>query len=125
MRNRITKEKNTTVFAFVRDAKLYPLAKYLDYADLVLTRKQKNLKTFTEALSDTDPVIRYWSVIGLLLLEKQAKPAISDLKKVLGDQDEIPPFVSWAIYKSGDNSFAKKWMLQTLNATPENNTLIS
>ena len=123
MRNRITKEKNTTVFAFVRDAKLYPLAKYLDYADLVLTRKLKNLKTFTEALSDTDPVIRYWSVIGLLLLEKQAKPAISDLKKVLGDQDEIPPFAAWAIYKAGDKSFAKKWMLQTINENPENKTL--
>jgi len=45
MRNRIIKEKNTTVYAFVRDPKLYPLAQYLDYADLALTRKKKNLKT--------------------------------------------------------------------------------
>ena len=123
MRNRITKEKNITVYAFVRDPNLYPLSKYLDYADLALTRKKQHLKTFTNGLVDKDPVIRYWSVIGLLLLEKQAKPAISDLKKVLDDSDEIPAFAAWAIYKAGDKSFAEKWMLDSISANPTNKTL--
>ena len=123
MRNRIIKEKNTTVYAFVRDPKLYPLAQYLDYSDLALTRKKKNLKTFTKGLADEDPVKRYWSVIGLLLLEKQAKPAISELKKVLGDRDEIPAFASWAIYKAGEKKFAEKWMLKAITQNPGNKTL--
>jgi hypothetical protein len=123
MRNRIIKEKNTTVYAFVRDPKLYPLAQYLDYADLALTRKKKNLKTFIKGLADEDPVKRYWSVIGLLLLEKQAKPAISELKKVLGDRDEIPAFASWAIYKAGEKTFAEKWMLEAITQNPGNKTL--
>ena len=123
MRNRIIKEKNTTVYAFVRDPKLYPLAQYLDYADLALTRKKKNLKSFTKGLTDEDPVKRYWSVIGLLLLEKQAKPAISELKKVLGDRDEIPAFASWAIYKAGEKTFAEKWMLEAITQNPGNKTL--
>ena len=123
MRNRIVKEKNTTVYAFVRDPKLYPLAQYLDYADLALTRKKKNLKTFTKGLSDVDPVKRYWSVIGLLLLEKQAKPVISELKKVLGDRDEIPAFAAWAIYKAGEKKFAEKWMLEAITQNLENKTL--
>jgi arylsulfatase A-like enzyme len=123
MRNRIIKEKNTTVFAFVRDPKLYPLAQYLDYADLALTRKKKNLKSFTKGLTDEDPVKRYWSVIGLLLLEKHAKPAISELKKVLGDRDEIPAFASWAIYKAGEKTFAEKWMLEEITQNPGNKTL--
>ena len=123
MRNRIIKEKNTTVYAFVRDPKLYPLAQYLDYSDLALTRKKKNLKTFTKGLADEDPVKRYWSVIGLLLLEKQAKSAISELKKVLGDRDEIPAFAAWAIYKAGEKTFAEKWMLEAINQNPGNKTL--
>ena len=123
MRNRIIKEKNTTVYAFVRDPKLYPLAQYLDYSDLALTRKKKNLKTFTKGLADEDPVKRYWSVIGLLLLEKQAKPAISELKKVLGDRDEIPAFAAWAIYKAGEKTFAEKWMLEAITQNPGNKTL--
>ena len=123
MRNRIIKEKNTTVYDFVRDPKLYPLAQYLDYSDLALTRKKKNLKTFTKGLADEDPVKRYWSVIGLLLLEKQAKPAISELKKVLGDRDEIPAFAAWAIYKAGEKTFAEKWMLEAITQNPGNKTL--
>ena len=123
MRNRIIKEKNTTVYAFVRDPKLYPLAQYLDYSDLALTRKKKNLKTFIKGLADEDPVKRYWSVIGLLLLEKQAKPAISELKKVLGDRDEIPAFAAWAIYKAGEKTFAEKWMLEAITQNPGNKTL--
>ena len=123
MRSRITKEKNITVYDFVRDPKLYPLAQYLNYADLALTRKKKNLKTFTKGLSDIDPVKRYWSVIGLLLLEKQAKSAIPELKKVLEDQDEIPAFAAWAIYKAGEKTFAEKWMLDTISRDPGNKTL--
>ena len=123
MRNRIIKEKNTTVYAFVRDPKLYPLAQYLDYSDLALTRKKKNLKTFTKGLADEDPVKRYWSVIGLLLLEKQAKPAITELKKMLGGRDEIPAFAAWAIYKAGEKTFAEKWMLEAITQNPGNKTL--
>ena len=123
MRKRITSEKKTTVYAFVRDPKLYPLAKYLDYADLALTRKKKNLSTLTQGLLDSDPVMRYWSVIGLLLLEKKAKSAIPELKNVLGDRDEIPAFAAWAIYKAGEKAFAEKWMLEAITHNPGNKTL--
>ena len=123
MRNRMIREKKTTVYAFVRDPKLYPLAKYLDYADLALTRSKKNLKALTKGLSSKDPVIRYWSVVGLLLLEKDAKPAIPILKKALGDSDEIPSLAAWAIYKAGDEAFAEKWMLETIINNPGNKML--
>ena len=123
MRNRIIRERKTTVYAFVRDPKLYPLAKYLDYADFSLERKKKNLNTLTNGLSDNDPVIRYWSVVGLLLLEKQAKPAIPNLKKVLDDQDEIPALAAWAIFKAGSEKFASKWMLDEILENPEHKML--
>ncbi len=86
-------------------------------------RKKKNLNTLTNGLSDDDPVIRYWSVVGLLLLEKTAKPAISTLKKVLDDQDEIPPLAAWAIYKAGSENFAKQWMLKEILQNPGNKML--
>jgi hypothetical protein len=58
-----------------------------------------------------------------LLLEKQAKSAISELKKVLGDRDEIPAFAAWAIYKAGEKTFAEKWMLEAITQNPGNKTL--
>lgn len=123
MRNRITKEKKMTVYAFVRDPKLYPLAKYLDFADLALVRKKGNLKTLTMGLTDADPVIRYWSVVGLLLLEKRAQPALSGLKKALQDSDEIPSLAAWAIFKAGEEDFAKQWMLREITENPGNKML--
>ena len=120
MRERIVKEKNTTVYAFVRNPELYPLAEYLDYADLALAREKENLKTLTQGLKAKDPVLLAWSVVGLLLLEKDAKPAISALKNALDDQDEIPPLAAWAIYKAGDKTFAEKWMLDTITNDPGN-----
>ena len=123
MRARIIKENKTTVYAFVRDPALYPLAKYLDYSDLALSRKKANLKTLSKGLTNKDPVIRYWSVVGLLLLEEHAKPAINDLKKVLNDQDEIPSLAAWAIFLAGNPEYAKKWMLKTIIKDPRNSTL--
>ena len=123
MRARIIKENKTTVYAFVRDPALYPLAKYLDYSDLALSRKKANLKTLSKGLTNKDPVIRYWSVVGLLLLEKNAKPAIPALKKALDDQDEIPSIAAWAIYLAGNPEYAKKWMLKTIIKDPRNSTL--
>ena len=121
MRNRITKEKKMTVYAFVRDPKLYPLAQYLDFADLALARKKGNLKTLTKGLTDADPVIRYWSVVGLLLLEKRAQPALSGLKKALLDSDEIPSLAAWAIFKAGEEDFAKQWMLREITQNRKQN----
>ena len=56
-------------------------------------------------------------------LEKEAKTAIPALKKVLSDQDEIPPLAAWALYKAGDKAFAEKWMLETITNDPGNKTL--
>ena len=123
MRHRMIQEKKTTVYAFVRNPKLYPLAKYLDFADLALSREMKNIKTYTQGLKAKDPVMRYWSVVGLLLLENGAKPAIPALKKVLDDRDEIPPLAAWAIYKAGDKTFAEQWMLDTITNDPGNKML--
>ena len=83
-----------------------------------LAREKENLKTLTQGLKDKDPVLRYWSVVGLLLLEKDAKPAISALKNALDDQDE-----NWAIYKAGDKTFAEKWMLDTITNDPGNKSV--
>ena len=118
MRNRMEK---ITVYAFVRDPSL---PRYLDYADLALARKKGNLKTLSKGLHDSDPVIRYWSVVGLLL-EKRAQPALPGLKKALNDSDEIPSLAAWAIFKAGEKDFAKQWMLREITENPGNKMLAS
>ena len=102
MRERRAAEHGVTIYEMVRDPKLYPLESYLDAADLALARDRKNLPAFIEGMSDSDACIRYWSVVGLLLLDENAAPAAETLKSALDDEaDEVKMMAAWTLVKIG------------------------
>jgi hypothetical protein len=102
MRQRRAAEHEVTIYEMVRDPKLYPLETYLDAADLALARDPQNLAAFVQGLSDADDCVRYWSVVGLHLLDKQAAPAADALKAALDDQaDEVRMLAAWTLVKIG------------------------
>src|SRR5690606_13128395 len=94
---------NMTLYEWVRDPTLYPLATYLDAADRALERDVKNQKTFVEQMSDSDEGVRYWAVVGLFLLEGNAAPAVDLLEKALSDPaEEVQMMAAWALIKLGE-----------------------
>lgn len=102
MRERRAAEHGVTIYEMVRDPKLYPLESYLDAADLALARDRKNLRAFVDGMSDSDACIRYWSVVGLLLLDEGAAPAAETLKAALDDEaDEVKMLAAWTLVKIG------------------------
>ncbi len=107
MRERRAAANNVTIYEMVRDDRLYPLAKYLDAADLALAREKKNLKTFTKWLSDQDEGMRWWAVVGLHLLGADAKPATRKLNAALKDDiHEIRIMAAWTLVKLGQKKKA-------------------
>lgn len=107
MRVRRAKENKVTIYAMVRDPKLYPLEKYLDLSDLALARDPKNLSVFVKALSDPDEGMRYWAICGLFLLEEEAKPAQAFINRALSDQaGEVVMMAAWLLDKLGDRNTA-------------------
>ena len=102
MRVRRAKANNTTIYEMVRNEKLYPLAKYLDAADMALARDKKNLATFVKGLGDADECIRHWSIVGLHLLDKNASGAEAAITKATGDEaEEVRIMAAWALTKIG------------------------
>ena len=102
MRVRRAAANKMTIYEMVRNEKLYPLAKYLDAADLALVRDKKNLATFVKRLSDADECIRYWSIVGLLLLDKNAADAEAAIAKAMGDEaEEVKMLAAWSLVKIG------------------------
>ncbi|MBL7220894.1 MAG: sulfatase [Phycisphaerae bacterium] len=102
MRVRRAAANNTTIYEMVRNEKLYPLAKYLDAADLALAREKKNLAAFVKGLADTDECMRYWSIVGLLLLDKNAAGAEAAIAKATGDlAEEVKMLAAWTLVKIG------------------------
>ncbi|MDD7987259.1 sulfatase [Lentisphaera marina] len=128
LRNNRAKANNMTTYEMIRDPKLYPLEKYLDIADLALARDPANLATFKECLSDPDEGMQYWGLIGLLLLEDKAVPALGNLK-LLFDQSMskqtpyVPYFAAWIIYRNGDKSLGEKLFTQLANSKMKGHTL--
>ena len=102
MRVRRAQANNMTIYEMVRNEKLYPLAKYLDAADLALARDKKNLAAFVKGLGDTDECIRYWSIVGLHLLDKAAAAAEKTIAKAMADKaDEVQMMAAWTLVKLG------------------------
>jgi len=103
MRMRRAKENDMTIYEMVRNKELYPLESYLDAADLALERRTANIDAFVKGMTHDDAGIRWWSVIGLLLLEKKAAPAKEVLMNALNDrEDEIKMMAAWSLMKIGD-----------------------
>jgi arylsulfatase A-like enzyme len=68
-----------------RDHAAYPLEKILDLADLATARDPANLPNFIERMSDENEVIRYWAVLGCLMLNEKGAPAKQSLIKATED----------------------------------------
>ena len=107
MRVRRAAENNLTIYHMIRDPKLYPLATYLDKADLALERNPKHAKGFVKDLGHADAGIRWWAVCGLFLLEGDAPRAA--LKGALKDDThEVQLMAAWALHRQGETALAER-----------------
>ena len=98
MRVRRAKENGLMIYDMVRDEKLYPLATYLDAADLALARDKSNLDTFVGNLSHDDEGLRWWGIVGLHLLEQEAASATAAFETALSDDaHEIRMMAAWTL----------------------------
>jgi N-sulfoglucosamine sulfohydrolase len=72
-------------YDFLHDDAVYPLEDILQVADMV-GRGEVFLPQLRDALSHTDPAIRYWGATGLAALNVAAHPAKTELQTALDDE---------------------------------------
>ncbi|MEM9481657.1 MAG: sulfatase-like hydrolase/transferase [Verrucomicrobiota bacterium] len=125
MRERRAEANDLTIYKMVRDEKLYPLATYLDAADLALARDKANLNGFVEAMSNEDEGLRWWAVVGIHLLESDAASASSTLKQALKDEShEVRMMAAWTLIKLGHVDEALASLDDLLFNGTENETML-
>ncbi len=78
------RSEGTTPYQMARDPKQYPLETILEAADLVGRGPAKRDALLANLRAD-DPAVRFWAVIGLRCLGKDAKPAVKGLQDALAD----------------------------------------
>ncbi|NIQ09790.1 MAG: sulfatase-like hydrolase/transferase [Gammaproteobacteria bacterium] len=112
MRNRRAEANGLTLYEMVRDPALYPLADYLDAADLALARDPANLPAFLTGLADPDEGIRWWAINGLKNLGADAEPALEEIRKAAqGDAaQEVRLLAAWILHDFGEVDAYKEVM---------------
>jgi len=75
-----------TVWEMAQDPGRYDLKRILHVAEMATDRDPENVKKLAEGLNDDDSAVRYWSVLGLIVLGDSAtKPLQSQLVGLLSD----------------------------------------
>src|SRR5439155_2736198 len=86
-----------------RDAAAYPLEKILDLVGLATARDPANLAKFIERISDENEMMRYWAVLGCLMLNEKAAPAKENLIKATEDRSpHVRVVAAEALCRIGD-----------------------
>ncbi|MCM8532037.1 MAG: hypothetical protein NE330_12810, partial [Lentisphaeraceae bacterium] len=125
MRMRRAAENNMTIYEMIRNPKIYPLEKYLDAADLALEVDTKNLEALVRGMSDSDEGIRWWSIVGLNLLERQGSSAKAVVEKALEDKEhEVAIMAAWTLVKMGDKEKAMLFFDSMLHGECKNVMLL-
>ena len=95
-------EHGTTIYEMVRDADLYDLPGYLDAADRALEANPKNTGRLIELLESTDPGMRYWGAVGMLMLDDLSGHAVEALKSRLDDPShKVRALAAWGLIDAG------------------------
>lgn len=80
-------DESTTIYEFAQSKDQYSLEKIMEIADIASLQDPDFIPIFREKLKDGDPIVRYWAILGLRVLGKEARPALYDIKQALEDPD--------------------------------------
>ena len=94
------------LYEYVRSSRV-DLEAVLEFALLATTGDVANLPELVAALSDVDPLLRYWGTMGCLILGPDAGPATEKLKNLLADEHSAIRVTSaHALHRLGQTEIA-------------------
>ncbi|MEM6778933.1 MAG: sulfatase-like hydrolase/transferase [Planctomycetota bacterium] len=125
MRERRAVENGLTIYEMARDPELYPLAKYLDAADISLARDLSNLDALAQQLFDADEGMRWWAVVGLHLLEQESASVMPELQRALADDaHEVRMMAAWTLVKLGQTQAGLACLEELMSDGTHNETML-
>ncbi|MFW5656376.1 MAG: sulfatase-like hydrolase/transferase [Bacteroidota bacterium] len=104
--------QDTPVFRYMRSPEV-PFEKLVETADMASSRDKAFMDEILDRLNDGYPAIRYWAVIGCIVLEANDAVVINKLQTIMKDDPEISVRIAAAeaLYRRGE----KEGVIQTLS----------
>ncbi|MAU17009.1 MAG: sulfatase [Muricauda sp.] len=87
MMEAIDKDSSTTIYDFGQSTKQYHLDEIFAVANKAQKKDPSLIPDLVENVKADDPIIRYWSILGLRALGKEAKPALKEIETALEDPE--------------------------------------
>ena len=116
-RARLAAENGITIYEMVRNEKLYDLRAYLDAADVAIANNPKNLPRLEQFLKDEDAAVRYWGVIGCLILRDKAAGLTDEIVKLANDKShEVRAMAAYHLFRIGEKKIALQWLRNLLES---------
>lgn len=83
----IDKDSSTTIYEFCQSKERYQLDEIMVIANKAAQKNPRMIPELVQNLKHDDPIMRYWSILGLRALGKEAKQAIMDIEAALQDAE--------------------------------------
>jgi len=83
----INQDSSTTLYDYCQSTKKYHLDEILKFANIAAQKDVKMISLLVKNLHSNDPIIRYWSILGLRALGKGANPALKEIEQLLEDSE--------------------------------------
>lgn len=111
-----SEEAGKTIYELVRDPSLYDLKAYQQAASLALEQEPSNTAKLYESLSAKDSGVRYWAIVGLFNVQKNAALDMDVIRKSLADESHhVRIMAAWILYRGGDKESARACWNELLN----------
>jgi hypothetical protein len=110
-------DNGLTIYDLVHDPQFYDLPAYLDAADLAIANNPQNLPHLARLLNDDDAGLRYWGVIGCLILRDKAAALTDDILGMADDEShEVRAMAAYHLFRIGEKKLALEWLKRLLES---------
>jgi len=112
--DRVDRAGDTPMYDYMRSGNVN-LDEMMEAAEIATLGRVENIDKLKSFLQSNESAVRYWGATGLLILDDDAKPAISELKNALNDESaNVVNVAAEALYNLGEKELAKKALIGVL-----------
>ncbi|MEQ6122428.1 sulfatase-like hydrolase/transferase [Reichenbachiella sp. MALMAid0571] len=95
----------------------FPFDRIMETADIATRRDSAYMDTIINRLEDTNPAVRYWSLIGCVILNKEARKVKDKIKSMTKDEEvAVRIAAAEALYKMGEKQLALNTLTDCLKS---------
>lgn len=110
----IDRAGNTPIYDYIRSGEIN-MAKIIEAAEIATLCKTENLEELKLFLKSDESAVRYWGATGLLMLGKNAAPAIEELKVATNDESaNVVAVAAEVLYNLGEKEVATSALLSVI-----------